>query len=125
MNVGDIVIAKTGRKKVLAAGVLDSDNVFDTSRSEYKHPRKVRWIKNEPAEFPGTGIEPKTLTEITFYPTIVSFVENYLEGSISTSSNDDETPVIEAYSTDNILDDGCFLEREELENLIDRLRIKN
>ena len=124
MKVGDIVIAKNGRKRVWAGGVVESDYFFDASRSEYKHTRKVRWIKNEPAEFPGTGIAPKTLTEITPYPTFVSFVENYLDDSISASSIDDEVPVIESYSTENILDDGCFLEREELERLIDRLRIK-
>ena len=47
-----------------------------------------------------------------------------MDDSISASSIDYEVPVIESYSTENILDDGCFLEREELERLIDRLRIK-
>lgn len=124
IQVGDIVIAKTGRKKVLGGGIVDSDYIYDTSRAEYKHIRKIRWLKTEPSELPGTGTTIKTLTEITFYPTFVDFVENYLGDIIGIPPSNQELPDVETYSISNIIDDGCFIGQASLEKLIDRLRIK-
>ena len=124
IKIGDIVIAKTGRKRVLGAGIVESDYIYDPSRAEYKHIRKVKWLKTEPSELPGTGTTTKTLTEITFYPTFVDFVENYLGGVIDVAPSNQEEPVVESYSISDIIADGCFIDQASLEKLIDRLRIK-
>ena len=63
---GDIVYAKRGRNHIIGRGIVESDYIFDDSREEYKHLRKVRWTEVgdwETQEFQAM----KTLTEITDY----------------------------------------------------------
>jgi hypothetical protein len=124
INIGDIVIVKTGRKKVLGGAVVTSDYIYDSSRPEYKHIRKVRWLKTETSEFPDTGIAIKTLTEMTNYPSVVDFVENYLTTNANIATENEILEINEPYSIGNILDDGCFMEYGELVGIVDRLRIK-
>ncbi len=68
INVGDLVIAKVGRKKILGGGIVTSDYVDDPDRREHKNIRQVKWVATEEAELPGTGGPIKTLTEISRYP---------------------------------------------------------
>lgn len=124
IKVGDVVVAKIGRKKLLGAGIVTSEYIFDDSREEFKSVRKVNWLKTEPSEFPGTGTTTKTLTEITFYPTFVEFVENYLGETTTIKSDIEEAVTADSYSIDDILEDGCFLNRDTLEQLISRLQVK-
>lgn len=47
MQIGDIVYVKQGLKDALIGrGVVQSDYIFDNSRSEYKSIRKVKWTHN-------------------------------------------------------------------------------
>jgi 5-methylcytosine-specific restriction protein B len=122
MGIGDIVIAKAGRMRVLGAGIIESEYIYDPSREEYKNLRKVRWLKSAPAEWPGTGTAFKALTEISLYPTFISFVHAYLGDQIEKPSEDPES--IKPYSISDIVNDGCFLDALTLKKYIDRLRIK-
>lgn len=70
INVGDLVIAKVGRKKILGGGIVTSDYVDDPDRREHKNIRQVKWVATEEAELPGTGGPIKTLTEISRYPRV-------------------------------------------------------
>lgn len=123
IKIGDYVVAKIGRKKILGVGVVESDYIFDSSRNTNKHIRKVKWLKTEESEFPGTGTTTKTLTEISFYPSFVSLVESYL-GLIQENPESEEIVLKITYSIDNIINDGCFLDRDEIQNLLKKLRDK-
>jgi 5-methylcytosine-specific restriction protein B len=74
LAVGDIIIAKKGRKKYIGYGIVASDYYYDESRKEYPSCRKVNWIKRgEWIEEKTGGIVVKTLTDITKYE---EYVEN-------------------------------------------------
>lgn len=66
ISVGDIIIVKSGRTKLLGYGVVTSDYQFDPNRLRYKSIRKVEWkLKgNWTTDFP---MVLKTLTDITKY----------------------------------------------------------
>jgi 5-methylcytosine-specific restriction protein B len=66
MKIGDVVIAKKGRKELLGFGVVESDYIYDETRSEFKNIRKVSWKKrgNWKVNF---SLALKTLTDITKY----------------------------------------------------------
>jgi 5-methylcytosine-specific restriction protein B len=63
---GDIIIAKKGRGELLGYGIVKSQYIYDDSRTEYKHIRKVDWkLKgNWKVDF---SLVLKTLTNITKY----------------------------------------------------------
>lgn len=68
MKEGDYVFAKKGISEIIGYGKIVSKYIFDESREEYKHVRKVEWNslgnwiipKEEDA-----GIPLKTLTDVT------------------------------------------------------------
>ncbi|WP_215300381.1 MrcB family domain-containing protein [Polynucleobacter sp. AP-Nino-20-G2] len=112
MKVGDLVLAKVGRKKVIGGGIIVSDYIFDPERREHKSIRRVNWVTTQKAEFPGTGITTKTLTEISRYPTFKDMAESYIA---------DKTVVVrvasEPYGYEDALKD-LFLSRSELEEIV-------
>ena len=125
MAVGDIVVAKTGRKNILGMGRITSDYFWDGSRPAFRHRRGVEWLRTDQTEFPGTGTAIKTLTEITPYPTFIELVNDYLDiETPSESEPSEEQEEFEDYSIESIIEDGSFLDHQELNQLIDRLQIK-
>jgi 5-methylcytosine-specific restriction protein B len=123
ISVGDIVVAKAGRKQILGMGEVTSDYYYDEKRELFKNIRNVNWLRAEPSEFPGSGTTVKTLTEITTYPTFVELVKSYLDIGQSTP-HDEEEEEPEQYSIQSILDEGCFLDETELRAILGRLRFK-
>lgn len=118
ISVGDLVIAKVGRKKILGGGIVISDYIYDPERREHKNIRKVKWVTTEEAELPGTGGPIKTLTEISRYPTFRELVEAYVsEKTIP------EKLVADPYSYQDALKD-LFLSESDLKSVIDTARIK-
>lgn len=66
INIGDVIIAKKGRRELLGYGEVTSSYTFDESRNEYQKFRKVNW------KLKGTwkvdfSLVLKTLTDITRY----------------------------------------------------------
>ena len=118
INVGDLVIAKVGRKKILGGGIVTSNYVYDPERREHKNIRQVKWVTTEEAELPGTGGPVKTLTEISRYPTFRELVEAYVsEKTIP------EKVVAEPYSYSDALKD-LFLNEADLKSAIETARRK-
>ena len=120
MKPGDIIFVKLGRSSVIGHGIVKSEYRFDDTRNEYKNVRDVQWLSNHPegVQVREKMLVTKTLTDITKYPELVEVIKMALE--IGTEHAEPTT----SYSIDNILDDGCFLERTELEQLVHRLKIK-
>jgi hypothetical protein len=64
MQIGDIIIVKQGRGKLLGYGVVTSDYFYDEKRGSYKSCRNVDW-KLKGIWDSGHSLALKTLTDIT------------------------------------------------------------
>jgi MoxR-like ATPase len=126
ISVGDYVVVKSGRKNIFGVGEVVSDYEYQPEKDAFKNIRRVKWLKTEPAEFPGTGTAIKTLTEITSYPTFVNFIKKYLELETYTENEqeEEENTSFDVYDVNRIIEEGCFLDKEEIEALIEKLRVK-
>jgi hypothetical protein len=118
INVGDLVIAKIGRKKILGGGIVTSNYVYDSDRREHKNIRQVKWVTTEEAELPGTGGPIKTLTEISRYPEFRELVEAYVS-----EKTVPEKIVSDPYSYEDALKD-LFLSEPDLKSVIDTTKRK-
>lgn len=118
INVGDLVIAKIGRKKILGGGIVTSDYLYDPDRREHKNIRQVKWVTTEEAELPGTGGPIKTLTEISRYPEFRELVEAYVS-----EKTVPEKIVADPYSYEDALED-LFLSEADLKSVIDTAKRK-
>lgn len=121
MHVGDYVIAKIGRSKLLGVGIIKGDYRYDPTRPEYHSVRKVEWLRAANLELPeGATVPLKTLTNATDYQAFVDFVkENLLEHT----EEQRLPPEAESYPIDAALD-GVFLPRSEFEAILAALRRK-
>jgi len=66
MQVGDWVIAKQGRRRLLGYGRIRSDYRFDSGRTAFQHVRDVEWVKS--GSWPladDRQLTPKTVTDFT------------------------------------------------------------
>lgn len=92
VSVGDIVFAKRGMGAIIGRGVVESDYVFDESRSEFKHIHKVNWTQKGEWEHPGQAVM-KTLTDITQYTEYVEKLETLVLGESDSPESDDEPEI--------------------------------
>jgi MoxR-like ATPase len=68
IQMGDYVIAKQGRTRILGLGLVESGYRYDASQPAYPHQRAVRWIKTGDWRLADTEkVATKTLTEFTHY----------------------------------------------------------
>ena len=118
MKIGDLVVAKVGRKKILGGGFITSEYIYDQKRKEYQSIRRVKWVTTEKAEFPGTGGTTKTLTEISRYSTLKEMIESYIEGKPTV----DRMP-LEPYFIESALGD-LLLSKKQFEEMLESLRSK-
>lgn len=78
MKVGDIVIVKKGRRKLLGYGEVISDYIYDSNRSEYTSVREIKWIKKGEWSV-SFDLVLKTLTNITQYNSDVVRDQKYYD----------------------------------------------
>jgi hypothetical protein len=50
-RIGDLVVARQGRKIALGIGVLEGPYEYRPDRSYYRHVRRCRWITSQPVDF--------------------------------------------------------------------------
>ena len=125
MTVGDIIVAKAGRKRICGMGKIVSEYYWNEAEPDFKHRRKVEWLRTEPTEFPGKGTAVKTLTEITGFPTFMELVNDYLGFDTDVVSVDtDSEPDYDKFSVQTIIDQGSFLSEDQLNSVLARLQIK-
>lgn len=87
MQIGDIVYVKKGIYKIIGRGIVESNYIYDSSRNEYTHTRKMNWTNNGEWDHPGKAAM-KTLTDITYYTDYVQKLETLF------LSDDTETEAI-------------------------------
>lgn len=66
ISVGDMIIVKKGRSRLLGYGEVTSDYYYDETRDNYQQCRKVKWIKKGEWKTDHTLVL-KTLTDISSY----------------------------------------------------------
>ena len=74
LSIGDIVLVKRGMGAIIGRGIVVSDYIYDSERSEYKHIHKVNWTQKGEWEHPGQAVT-KALTDITPYTEYVEKLE--------------------------------------------------
>lgn len=80
IQIGDKIFAKTGSKTLLGIGEVVSDYEYDERRQEYKHLRKVNWIKVGRWEM-DEKFAIKTLTDITAFEEFCEKVERIVDNT--------------------------------------------
>lgn len=116
MKPGDIVFAKKGMHLIVGRGVVQSDYVFDPSRSHYKNVRKVNWTHKGEWQHPGQAVM-KTLTDITAYTDYVEKLNALFE---SETEDDVDEPVevdLKPYDADMFLEE-VFMDKARYDTLV-------
>ena len=90
IKIGNLIFVKAGSRTLLGVGEVVSDYQYDHTREEYKHTRKVRWIKT------GEWIVEekfaiKTLTDITVYGDFCKEILRLINEEIIPATNNWET----------------------------------
>ncbi|SFS82862.1 AAA family ATPase [Paenibacillus sp. 453mf] len=81
IQIGDIVYAKEGVKKIIARGVVIGEYYFDSGKTEYKHRRKVEWLQVGKWELRQTFAQ-KTMTSLNPYPDLIQEIEQVINDDI-------------------------------------------
>ena len=91
MQVGDIVFAKQGIRKVVGYGIVTGDYRFDNKRDSFKSIRSIEWLGKGTWDLPEDDRLPlKTLTDITRAPDVVKRISRLVGLDLTESS--DTTP---------------------------------
>ena len=122
MKPGDTIFAKLGTTAVVGHGTVTSAYRFDPARPEYKNVRDVDWHSNFPdgVWVRDKRLVTKTLTDVSAYPTQVDALKRAVGILPPLPEQQGEPP----YTVGSILEDGCFLDHDELDALLNRLETK-
>ena len=148
MQVGDCVIARSGKQRLLGIGRVRGPYQFRPGDGDYRHRRDVEWIETFEREMPDNLTLPtKTLTEIGGYPYLLDLVigtrtsaavtalssrghtTEQIEQHFSQRAYPAPTPPTDLPSSDqpptlDSIDAESFLSRHELEGIVTALRSK-
>jgi len=83
MSIGDVVFVKKGKYKLLGYGIVTSDYMFDSKRSQFNHIRRMDWKKKGEWEA-GHTLVVKTLTNISDYDSPATEYDKYHERLMAT-----------------------------------------
>jgi hypothetical protein len=89
MQIGDVIIAKKGRGKLLGYGIVTSDYYYDESRETYRSCRKVDW-KLKGVWESGHSLVLKTLTDITVYNSEYDGYDKYSDYLLGIMNSDNK-----------------------------------
>ena len=121
MKPGDIVFAKKGLHHIIGRGIVESDYIYDSSRSDYNNIRKVCWTHNGEWPHPGQA-SMKTLTDITSYTDYVKKLNAFF---VTETADDAEEIEVEhkPYNQEDFLKE-VFIDRDSYANLTALIRNK-
>ena len=122
MEPGDTIFAKLGTTAVVGHGTVTSAYRFDPARPVYKNVRDVEWHSNFPegVRVRDKRLVTKTLTDVSAYPNQVDALKRAVGILRPLPEPQGEPP----YTVGSILEDGCFLDQDELDSLLNRLETK-
>ena len=123
MEPGDIVYAKKGMYKLLGRGVIESEYLYDESRDEFKHIRKIKWTHSGEWEHPGQAVT-KVLTDITSYTDYVQKLEAlFIDDTTDDVDLEEKEIEYETYTDENFLSE-VFIDEERYITLRSLLKNK-
>ena len=135
LEVGDIVFAKQGMRKVVGYGVVSGDYLFDDERQSFKSRRRMKWLGKGTWDLPEDDRLPmKTLTDISSDPDLVKRISRLVGLDRAEGSNEvirgliDEAnpPQAEAPTpyTKEMGMKGLFLPESQFDDAVEALREK-
>lgn len=115
---GDLIYVKQGRSKWFGYGKVLSDYLFDDTRPEHKHYRKVEWLKTGEWEMPEDGkVTIKTLTNLSQYPDFLERLKKLINGQSSQQKS------VKQFSVEDALRE-VFIQKEDFLSMIEALKYK-
>lgn len=122
IKVGDVIFVKKGIHKIIGKGIVTSDYIYDTSRSTYKHIRKVDWQNKGEWEHPGQAVM-KTLTNISAYPDYVQKLLALFAEDTSEEVSEQKEIKYPLYSKDDFLNE-VYMDEDTYNTLTELLEAK-
>lgn len=122
IKVGDVIFVKKGMHKIIGKGIVTSDYIYDTSRSTYKHIRKVDWQNKGEWEHPGQAVM-KTLTNISAYPDYVQKLLALFAEDTSEEVSEQKEIKYPLYSKDDFLNE-VYMDEDAYNTLTELLEAK-
>lgn len=122
IKVGDVIFVKKGMHKIIGKGIVTSDYIYDTSRSTYKHIRKVDWQNKGEWEHPGQAVM-KTLTNISVYPDYVQKLLALFAEDTSEEVSEQKEIKYPLYSKDDFLNE-VYMDEDTYNTLTELLEAK-
>lgn len=122
IKVGDVIFVKKGMHKIIGKGIVTSDYIYDTSRSTYKHIRKVDWQNKGEWEHPGQAVM-KTLTNISAYPDYVQKLLALFAEYTSEEVSEQKEIKYPLYSKDDFLNE-VYMDEDTYNTLTELLEAK-
>lgn len=122
IKVGDVIFVKKGMHKIIGKGIVTSDYIYDTSRSTYKHIRKVDWQNKGEWEHPGQAVL-KTLTNISAYPDYVQKLLALFAEDTSEEVSEQKEIKYPLYSKDDFLNE-VYMDEDTYNTMTELLEAK-
>lgn len=122
IKVGDVIFVKKGMHKIIGKGIVTSDYIYDSSRSTYKHIRKVDWQNKGEWEHPGQAVM-KTLTNISAYPDYVQKLLALFAEDTSEEVSEQKEIKYPLYSKDDFLNE-VYMDEDTYNTLTELLEAK-
>lgn len=122
IKVGDVIFVKKGMHKIIGKGIVTSDYIYDTSRSTYKHIRRVDWQNKGEWEHPGQAFM-KTLTNISAYPDYVQKLLALFAEDTSEEVSEQKEIKYPLYSKDDFLNE-VYMDEDTYNTLTELLEAK-
>lgn len=122
IKVGDVIFVKKGMHKIIGKGIVTSDYIYDTSRSTYKHIRRVDWQNKGEWEHPGQAVM-KTLTNISAYPDYVQKLLALFAEDTSEEVSEQKEIKYPLYSKDDFLNE-VYMDEDTYNTLTELLEAK-
>ena len=126
LKPGDVVYAKKGINEIIGRGCVTSDYIYDESREDYKHVRKVNWT-DKGSWFYKHGKErlpQKTLTNITwisYNPKKLEIIKGFFDEDICGKCEKTDPPC--KYSKEDFLNEA-YISDEDYDIIVNLLENK-
>ncbi len=123
VRVGDILIAKKGRKAILGWGKVAGDYFFDFDRPEYQHLRKVEWTSCQKPSVLRNPITTKTLTRFTSDKTWLQYLFELIDADPEERDARPKDIDTEPYDLTTALS-GLFMDETDFQRVLDSIALR-
>lgn len=120
IQIGDVLYAKEGTRRILARGVVTGDYYFDDEASEYKHRRKVEWHQVGKWDTHQTFAQ-KTLTCLNAYPSFIQEIEQVINEDFI-DLKDTEVNKFRTWLSNQVTDTGVSLNDKTVTQKVNALK---